>query len=995
MCLQEPGLMDLPGPHIQYKCNSGGGWGASIIVHERFANRVTFNTCGTNWVVIGLDFSDLGWKDIGFVSAHLPPSKKKEVDDAEYRGTIVEIDAAILALKQQMQGIRLFEGMDANTELPNLDDAVFNLTGSLCNNHGTTSRSWDFLEHLHKHGLRACNTFPTERHPEHNKSWACLGTRKELRLIDYSCFNEDLPFKVCYKEDVNTDHRTIHTAIPLAPADALCKHMTVKTTRTRRKKSKKYGKPDTDVTAEAFRRKLENLSESSSGLESFHTGLTSLVQDTSASTRGHSKPKRPAKSEALVKAEKLVEDATTPLGSVLAARRMMKLRRADEDNFRKLMAEALFGQRTDRKAHKDAKPRHEDHVFSSNSPEAATECIRTYYEDLFNSRGWTVDEYRCWFQVTERYLSGSAHFWDKLHPPISTLIDCWRGVKNGKAPGRDGITNEVMAFFNWETLCRLRELFEKRLNNEEGGEPGPGWLDIDIQCLPKKKKPMNLGEWRPISLLSTIQKLYNAVVAKMYDGWIELPSWMAGFMEGRQTVELSFAVQQAFEKSTVPGQGCWVAKLDVRKAFDNMDHPEFASLCYRFGINPGLILSTLKEWEGARAIINVAGFESVVTMLAGGRQGGRDTPKLWNILLLLILKDQVQEWEEKDLVWSLQTQGDLSPRLNILAWADDLLVFANSRRELETKLGNLLEVLRDHRLDVKQNSLEWACTFNQHHHDKGDLEIPHRRGQVKFVFRPKGLNILGVWIDPGNDNSTMWKHRLTEAHLSWLGLKAQLCRRRVPLRKRIQRWQSTVGKTLLWGCGAWTMTKEDFLKIQSFQLRCFRHMWGRRARLDELWSHTCIRLTHQIKGMLKKWNIELIADTALGMYHSWAGHAARLPKAHFLHDLLRFMAVTDKGMRKAWGRPKDWDVKIKNSLGSDWWTFTTDREKWKGLGRNFVNGRCEEFGQADPEERRKDLPPRWTANFFALMGSPVLGSFQGRTLMLVGTHRRTVELVLG
>ena len=63
--------------HKQFKCDRKAGWGASIIVHERFANRVTFNTHGTNWVVIGLDFSDMGWKDMGFVSGHLPPTKKK------------------------------------------------------------------------------------------------------------------------------------------------------------------------------------------------------------------------------------------------------------------------------------------------------------------------------------------------------------------------------------------------------------------------------------------------------------------------------------------------------------------------------------------------------------------------------------------------------------------------------------------------------------------------------------------------------------------------------------------------------------------------------------------------------------------------------------------------------------------------------------------------------------------------------------------------------
>ena len=199
----------------------------------------------------------------------------------------------------------------------------------------------------------------------------------------------------------------------------------------------------------------------------------------------------------------------------------------------------------------------------------------------------------------------------------------------------------------------------------------------------------------------------------MYDDWIELPVWMADSMEGRQALELSFAVQQAFEKSMVPGKGCWFAKLDMRKAFHNMDHPDFASLCTHYGIHPSLTLSTSRVWEGARTTIDVSGFGSQIKMLAGGRQGGRDAPKLWNILLCLILKDLVEEWEETHLVWSLQQQRDgLTPRLNILAWADDLIIFANSKSDLNTKLTGIVERLRSHRLDVKPDSLEWTCTAN-------------------------------------------------------------------------------------------------------------------------------------------------------------------------------------------------------------------------------------------------------------------------------------------
>jgi hypothetical protein len=77
LCLQEPGMMEIPKTHLQYKCKRNGGWGASIIVHENYCNRVVYNTCGTNWVLIGLDFNDLGWPGIGILSAHLPPQKTK------------------------------------------------------------------------------------------------------------------------------------------------------------------------------------------------------------------------------------------------------------------------------------------------------------------------------------------------------------------------------------------------------------------------------------------------------------------------------------------------------------------------------------------------------------------------------------------------------------------------------------------------------------------------------------------------------------------------------------------------------------------------------------------------------------------------------------------------------------------------------------------------------------------------------------------------------
>ena len=93
------------------------------------------------------------------------------------------------------------------------------------------------------------------------------------------------------------------------------------------KPSLKHWSPSSETVAKTFRKSIDALSKNCANLESFHSGLASLVQGTSACTKGNSKPKRLPKTAALEKAEKMVEDATTPFGSVVTARRVMKLKK--------------------------------------------------------------------------------------------------------------------------------------------------------------------------------------------------------------------------------------------------------------------------------------------------------------------------------------------------------------------------------------------------------------------------------------------------------------------------------------------------------------------------------------------------------------------------------------------------------------------------------------------------------------------------------------------
>ena len=254
------------------------------------------------------------------------------------------------------------------------------------------------------------------------------------------------------------------------------------------------------------------------------------------------------------------------------------------------------------------------------------------------------------------------------------VMDSIKTFQNGKAEGLDGVAAEMLKALPWSAILRLRQGFELRLNNLAGGEVYEDWHSILVHCIPKLGSPTSLSHWRPISLLSCVQKLYACCIMKVLDDHFVWPPELVGFTSGRQTMEVTFAARLALAKSVEWGTGCFIAKLDIRKAFDSIDHQEFARCCVDLGLPALLTLAMLRELASGVCSINVQGFGADdVLMLGGGKQGGRDTPKIWNLHLWGIIRDLVASWRSRGVVWA----PDSSVSLSIQIWADDIVIYAD------------------------------------------------------------------------------------------------------------------------------------------------------------------------------------------------------------------------------------------------------------------------------------------------------------------------------
>ena len=141
--------------------------------------------------------------------------------------------------------------------------------------------------------------------------------------------------------------------------------------------------------------------------------------------------------------------------------------------------------------------------------------------------------------------------------------------KNGKSCGLDAISHEALKILldNDYWRGKLRELFSDMLyvgKLQEAVERGITVL------LAKGQAPKDWGETRPITLSSTLLKTYSQLIIHRAAHLVQEPARLQWSRRHRQGVELILMLRKVCRTSHDWGIPMYIAKLDIRKAFDSI-----------------------------------------------------------------------------------------------------------------------------------------------------------------------------------------------------------------------------------------------------------------------------------------------------------------------------------------------------------------------------------------------------------------------------------------
>jgi hypothetical protein len=111
-------------------------------------------------------------------------------------------------------------------------------------------------------------------------------------------------------------------------------------------------------------------------------------------------------------------------------------------------------------------------------------------------------------------------------------------------------------------------------------------LSFFVTLIPKVSSPLELKDFRPISLLGSLYKLLAKVLARRLAGIMNsiISSSQSAFLKGRHLVDEVLVVNEIVDFAKKAKKECLIFKVDFEKAYDSVDWSFLEYMMFRVGM---------------------------------------------------------------------------------------------------------------------------------------------------------------------------------------------------------------------------------------------------------------------------------------------------------------------------------------------------------------------------------------------------------------------------
>ncbi|ROT72113.1 hypothetical protein C7M84_009515 [Penaeus vannamei] len=326
-------------------------------------------------------------------------------------------------------------------------------------------------------------------------------------------------------------------------------------------------------------------------------------------------------------------------------------------------------------------------------------------------------------------------------------------MKNGKAVGPDNLPVEV-----WKSLGIIGiEYLKQELNKimEEEKIPDEWRKSTLIPIFKNKGDIMECGNYRGIKLMSHSMKLYERVQESQLRNIVGISEEQFGFMKGKSTTDAILVLRQLQDKFREGQQELHSVLIDLEKAYDRVPREELY-WCMRDKGVPEKYIRVVKDmYECCVTEVKCAvGTTQSFPIQVGLHQGSALSPFLFAIIMDSLTKDC-----RRKAPWNMM-------------FADDVVLCAREKRELEEDLEQWRYALERRGMKISKSKTEYMCLNGT---STGSVEMLQRQLPETMAFK-----YLGSTLETDGGVGAEVNRRIQCGWNNWKKMSGILCDESIP-----------------------------------------------------------------------------------------------------------------------------------------------------------------------------------------------------------------------
>ncbi|KAG7311162.1 hypothetical protein JYU34_002159 [Plutella xylostella] len=488
-------------------------------------------------------------------------------------------------------------------------------------------------------------------------------------------------------------------------------------------------------------------------------------------------------------------------------------------------------------------------------------------------------------------------------PPLlkSEIRYVIENLKNNKATGKDKISNEVIKCYCEDLLEPLQLIYNKILHT---GTLPKQWYLASIILLHKKKCQKDINNYRPISLSSTLYKIFMTVLKnRLYRALDENQTVeQAGFRKGFSTMDHLHTLNMIIEKYSEYNKSLYICFIDFTKAFDSINQNYLLRALQNQGIDAGYVKILEKVYSKSMASINLETEGPTFPLRKGVKQGDPISPLLFNSLLEEVFRSI--DWRDR----GIKINGI---NMTSLRFADDIIFVSESSNELQETLSTFQTALASSGLQINETKTKLMTNTTQTPININNIDLEYVEDYIylgqNISFKEKMDKEITRRINIG------WKKYWSLKHI----FKSKLHQ---SLKSKV--FNTCILPAMTYGAQTWAATVKQKQKLAVNQRAMERSMLGIK-RADRI-TNEKIRKTTKID--------DIITTTRL-MKWQWAGHIMRCEDNRWTRLTTEWIPRDGK---RSVGRPRiRWSDELK-AFHPVWWREASNRNVWRKMGSEFA-----------------------------------------------------------